>query len=159
MAVGRQQIIMVGSSHQIMVMGSWAPKAKALAINSQLTLMGLKSRKRTQLQSRVGHTQVHSLCRCWQLVDCILQVSGCFVTHGKYFYIFFRLVLLRCTAHLLYSMAWHHCSNFSSSGLRPCIQECAERLWDGWHPHADSKPCQRKRFWPWSFKCEAYSQV
>jgi len=77
MAVGRQQIITVGSSHQVMVMGSWAPmvmgswapKAKALAMNGQLMLMGLKSRKRTQLQSRVGHIQAHGLCSlltaCW----------------------------------------------------------------------------------------------
>ena len=69
MAIGRQQIITVGSSHQVMVTGSWAPKAKALAMHSQRRLMGPRSRKKTQLQYRVGHTQVHSLrlllTVCW----------------------------------------------------------------------------------------------
>ena len=160
MAIGRQQIITVGSSHQVMVTGSWAPKAKALATYSQRRLMGPRSRKRTQLQYRVGHTQVHSLCLL--LTACWLLFASVWLSHHMwqiFFKYFFRLAHLRRRAHLLYSMAWHHCSNLSSSWHRPFIQECAEWLCNGWRPHADSKPYQRKGFWSWSFKCEAYSKV
>ena len=131
MAVGRQEMITIGSSHQVLVMGSWAPKAKALAMHSQMKPTGLKSRKRTQLQSHVSNTQVHSLRRCWQLVDCILQVSGCLVNHGKYFWTIFPT----CVPQV-------HSTSFTFHGLAP-LQQLFLQLTQTYHSRTCGKTLRR----------------